>query len=86
MVSDIEEDQEEVDANESTENSKYDIIQKILDAAKCDLEGENLMDVEEPEEEGNYQKDNGSILHLHLCIIIMHLMFQFVRRNPVLLT
>lgn len=57
MVSDIEEDQN--DANDSAERSKqganFDILQQIFNeqsATKCVLEEENLMDPDEPEEEG----------------------------------
>lgn len=60
VVSDIEEDQNDAnDANDSAERSKqgagFDILQQIFNdqsATKCDLEEENLMDPDEPEEDG----------------------------------
>lgn len=62
VVSDIDEDQNDGDWNESAEQSKHgagiDILQQILNeqsATKCDLEEENLMDADEPEEEGIHQ-------------------------------
>lgn len=94
MVSDIDEDQND-NANESNENAKqganFDILQQILNeqsATKCDLEEENLMDADEPEEEGNCDEEpprmkSGtpvkSKCYTNPCslhpILIMHLMF-----------
>lgn len=71
VVSDIEEDQNDDDANESTEQSpegnNFDILQQIFNeqsATKCDLEEETLMDPDEPEEEGNLAISTVSSEHI----------------------
>lgn len=59
VVSDIDEDQNDDDVNGSAgqlkQGASFDILQQIFNeqsATKCDLEEENLMDPDEPEEEG----------------------------------
>lgn len=55
VVSDIDEDENDDVTNRQTAN--FDILQQIFNdhpATKCDLEEENLMDADEPEEEGDF--------------------------------